>query len=246
MSFFNFIFLNLDKLLHVKLWLSLNNCRHWHKVCAEGGTLFRACRKVEKNWTDERNTCVNDKAEKGWSHENKFLEKAQGLFHGAYRLLCNREFDQWVSAFGTRREESRKTMWTDNVRISSHIIWTFLAVPCSKLHLELSIISTTVKIKLFWILKQKGLWPGVDLLLVFPGEALTVYVPLNFHLAVGQVSPLEFSPALPSVKRDLFRVIGAAAVSFPGWKSVRPWEKEPVEKQRCSGLILKDFSKRQG
>lgn len=62
---------------------------------------------------------------------------------------CVTEFDQWVSAFGTRRDESRKRIWTDNVRISFHIIWTFHAVPYSKLHLELSIISTTVKIKLF-------------------------------------------------------------------------------------------------
>jgi len=61
-----------------------------------------------------------------------------------------------VSAFGTRRDESRKNVWTDNVEVNSYVTWTFNTGLCStKLHLELSIISTTGKIKLFLTLKQK-------------------------------------------------------------------------------------------
>jgi len=62
MSFFSFIFLNLNRLPHIKLGLCLNNCRRWHEdsVCAKGGTLFWTFRKVEKNGNDERNKCVNN------------------------------------------------------------------------------------------------------------------------------------------------------------------------------------------
>lgn len=71
------------------------------------------------------------------------------------------------------------------------------------------------------------------------GASLTVYVPLNFHLTVGQASPLEFSPALPSVKRDLFRVMGVVAFSFPGWKSVKTLRKGAKRETEMLGIHFK-------
>lgn len=129
----------------------------------------------------------------------------------------------------TRKDKSRKKLWIENININSQVVWTFDAVLSSKLHLELFIISRIMKSKLLWTLKEKGSWPGVDLLLAVPGGPLSVYV-LSFYLAVGHVLPLGFFPALLNVKRDLFRVKGAATISVPGRKSVRPWGKEPVGK----------------
>lgn len=73
---------------------------------------------------------------------------------------CRMEsLDQWVPASDTRKDECRKQLWAENIQINSQVVWTFDAVLCSKLHLELSIISTTMKIKLLWTLKEKGSWP---------------------------------------------------------------------------------------
>lgn len=103
------------------------------------------------------------------------------------------------ASIGTRTGESRKQLWAENIKINSQIIWTIDAVLCSKLHLQLSMISITMKIKLLWTLKEKGSWPGVDSLLAFPGTPLSVYVLLSFYLAVGHVFPASLN-----VKRDVF------------------------------------------
>lgn len=81
--------------------------------------------------------------------ETSFWRKLE-VFSTELADSCVTEFDQLVSAFGTRRDESRKNIWTDNVDVNSHVIWTFnTGLYSKKLHLELSIISTTGKSKLF-------------------------------------------------------------------------------------------------
>lgn len=81
------------------------------------------------------------------------MEDTQGLFHGPPDCCRMESLISGCQHLALEKMKVGKKLWAENIKINSQIVGTFDSVLCYKL--ELSIISTTMKIKLFEPLKKK-------------------------------------------------------------------------------------------